>query len=225
MAKRGMLGMLVKGAAAATVVVVVVGASLVGAPGDSYAAQQREPFLSVADRELSESELAAIEADRQKALDAANEARKARRAAEARIKRSMEPVSPLVTDETELDGTQGWEEDETAAEGVTTDESDKFNGVKEATGNVADFKEDGRVTDGKNVFTYYSERVLPGDGLTELNSNGRHVGDDGLIRDGDGYIALATDGKEKGEIIETPWGAGKVYDCGCGDAVDVYVTW
>lgn len=72
-------------------------------------------------------------------------------------------------------------------------------------------------------WTWYSERVLPGTGL---NIPGRHT-EGGYIRDGDGYICLASDVLDYGVVIETPFGAyGKVYDCGCGyDTIDVYVGW
>lgn len=64
-----------------------------------------------------------------------------------------------------------------------------------------------------NTFSWYSQRVLPGTGLTELNNNGRHVGDNGFIYDGDGYLAVATPGGDEiGTIVDTPWGKGKIYD-------------
>ena len=77
--------------------------------------------------------------------------------------------------------------------------------------------------------TYYSQRVLPGYGL---NIPGRHVDENGLIRDEDGYIALAMYYNEElgidhfGEIHETSLGVGKVYDSGCDDGIiDVYTDW
>ena len=82
----------------------------------------------------------------------------------------------------------------------------------------------GRVHWNNKQFTYYSERVLPGGGL---RIPGRHT-EDGFVKDGDGYIVLASSTKiPKGSIIETPFGIkGKVYD-GCEactvDWFDVYV--
>lgn len=72
-------------------------------------------------------------------------------------------------------------------------------------------------------WTWYSERVLPGTGL---NIPGRHT-EGGYVRDGDGYICVASDVLGYGTVIETPFGAyGKVYDCGCDyDTIDVYVGW
>ena len=73
--------------------------------------------------------------------------------------------------------------------------------------------------------TYYSERVLPGYGL---NIPGRHVADDGTIRDWEGYIcvAAATTYLSKGTVLMTSMGPAKVYDCGCAHGtIDIYVNW
>lgn len=78
-----------------------------------------------------------------------------------------------------------------------------------------------------NRETWYSQRVLPGYGL---NIPGRHVEpSDGTVRDGDGYICVASDNYPKGTLIETSLGMGKVYDAVGGDptgnTVDIYVDW
>ena len=74
------------------------------------------------------------------------------------------------------------------------------------------------------TYTYYSEQVLPGGGLTELNENGRHS-EDGFVKDGDGYIAVASSEYEIGTVVDTPFGEGKVYDTGCAEGVvDIYVS-
>lgn len=73
--------------------------------------------------------------------------------------------------------------------------------------------------------TYYSENVLPGPGLAIPD---RHHGDDGTIRDADGYICVATDYSflPYGSIIVTSLGPGKVYDTGCAwGTVDIYTCW
>ena len=73
--------------------------------------------------------------------------------------------------------------------------------------------------------TYYSEKVLPGTGL---NIPGRHVADDGTIRDGDGYICVAADPSylARGSVLITSLGPAKVYDSGCAyGTVDIYVSW
>ena len=74
-------------------------------------------------------------------------------------------------------------------------------------------------------WTWYSERVLPGGGLS---IPGRHTETDtGFVCDGDGYICLASGSLSKGTVVDTPFGRlGKVYDCGCAaDVLDVYVGW
>ena len=75
--------------------------------------------------------------------------------------------------------------------------------------------------------TYYSQKVLAGKGLKLLNNNGRHVADDGTVRDGDGYIAVACNYLSKGSEIMTSLGPGKVYDTGgmTGKWIDIYVNW
>ena len=87
---------------------------------------------------------------------------------------------------------------------------------------VDSFKACGVVEYGDWTYTWYSESVLPGGGLDELNSNGRHV-EDGLVKDGDGYIAVASSDLPQGTVVETPLGEGKVYDCGAAPGIiDVY---
>ena len=73
--------------------------------------------------------------------------------------------------------------------------------------------------------TYYDEKRLPGTGL---NIPGRHVADDGTIRDGDGYICVASDLSflPKGAVLITSLGPAKVYDTGCSyGTIDIYVNW
>jgi len=73
--------------------------------------------------------------------------------------------------------------------------------------------------------TYYSQNVLPGPGL---NIPGRHVADDGTIRDGEGYISVAADPSfmARGTTLMTSMGPAKVYDTGCAyGTIDIYVNW
>jgi len=81
--------------------------------------------------------------------------------------------------------------------------------------------------DDGRIYTWYSEKVLPGEGLYELNSNGRHVDENGYVVDGDGYIAIASPWGDPpiGTVIDTPFGAGMVYDVCEGDTFDVYTSW
>lgn len=73
--------------------------------------------------------------------------------------------------------------------------------------------------------TYYSQKVLKG---TSLKIPGRHVADDGTVRDGDGYICVAasTSYLKKGTVVKTSLGPGKVYDSGCASGtIDIYTNW
>ena len=73
--------------------------------------------------------------------------------------------------------------------------------------------------------TYYSELVLPGEGLA---IPGRHVAEDGTIRDGDGYIVVASDLSylPRYSVVLTSLGPAKVYDTGCSyGVIDIYVHW
>lgn len=73
--------------------------------------------------------------------------------------------------------------------------------------------------------TYYSQQVLPGDGL---NIPGRYVAEDGTVRDENGYICVAADPSylPYGSIVETSLGTGKVYDSGCDyGTIDIYTDW
>lgn len=86
----------------------------------------------------------------------------------------------------------------------------------------ADFRRAGVIYYNGYKFTYYSEKVLPGKGL---RIPGRHS-DGNFVRDGDGYIVLASQDLPKGTVVQTLFGPGKVYDyCGVSGTIDVYVSW
>ena len=86
---------------------------------------------------------------------------------------------------------------------------------------LSQFMFDGVVYSGGYKFTYYSQSVLPGGGLS---IPGRHVNADGFVSDGDGYIVLAGSAP-LGTVYDTPVGyKGKIYDRGTsGNHLDVYV--
>lgn len=89
---------------------------------------------------------------------------------------------------------------------------------------ASEFQFLGVVEDDGVRYTWYSQNVLPGGGLDELNANGRHV-EGGYVVDGDGYIAVASSDHEKGTVLDTPFGAAKVYDTGCASGtIDVYTN-
>lgn len=79
----------------------------------------------------------------------------------------------------------------------------------------------GAINWGGYKFTYYSQQVLPGEGLAVP---GRHVNPAGYVADADGFIVLAGSAP-KGTVFETPFGyQGKIYDRGTvGTHLDVYI--
>lgn len=86
----------------------------------------------------------------------------------------------------------------------------------------SDFRTMGVVYDGGTRYTWYSQNVLPGGGL---DISGRHVDGNGYVRDGDGYIVVASSDHERGTVLETPFGTAVVYDTGCpSGTVDVYTN-
>ena len=102
---------------------------------------------------------------------------------------------------------------------------EQVDSIYNAAYSPSDLKFQGVLYWGGWRWTWYSERVLPGGGLS---IPGRHTeSDTGFVCDGDGYICLASSSLSKGTIVDTPFGRlGKVYDCGCAaDVLDVYVGW
>lgn len=69
-------------------------------------------------------------------------------------------------------------------------------------------------------YTYYSSRILYHYRTPEWT-----VGNDGIYRDGNGYIIVASVDYPQGAIVSTPFGAGKVYDSGCASGtIDIYTN-
>ena len=85
-----------------------------------------------------------------------------------------------------------------------------------------DFKSQGTVNDGSYNYTWYSQRVLPGGGL---DIPGRHVDEDGFIRDEEGNLCIASKNLDKGTEVETPYGKGIVYDYCPNGNLDIYTDW
>lgn len=69
--------------------------------------------------------------------------------------------------------------------------------------------------------TWYSSNVLRHYRIEEWE-----CGDDGVWRDSDGYVIIASSEMPQGATHETSLGIAKVYDSGCAPGVvDVYVAW
>lgn len=73
--------------------------------------------------------------------------------------------------------------------------------------------------------TWYSTNEAGGK-TTAVPIPGKHVADDGTIRDEDGYICVASSDLKMYSIVMTSVGPGKVYDTGCSHGtIDVYTNW
>lgn len=73
--------------------------------------------------------------------------------------------------------------------------------------------------------TWYSTNESAGK-ETARDIPGKHVADDGTIRDIDGYVCVASSDLAFYTKVMTSVGPGKVYDCGCSSGtIDVYTNW
>lgn len=69
--------------------------------------------------------------------------------------------------------------------------------------------------------TWYSSNVLYHHRTPEWT-----IGSDGVYRDAEGYVVVARSDRQQGAIIDTSFGAGKVYDSGCAaGTTDIYTNW
>lgn len=83
-----------------------------------------------------------------------------------------------------------------------------------------DFMHEGvRVGEDGTEYTWYSSNTA-----RHWRTGEWTVDEDGFYRDADGYYVVATDGAAEGDVVDTPWGEGRVYDGGCGSAVDMYTA-
>ena len=156
-----------------------------------------------AKKKAKEEKKAAEEAAKKAEEEAKKKAEEEKKAAEEATKRSAESSS----------------QSESSAE-----ESSDYSAVQTSTEklySLPDFMFRGVVYWSGYKFTYYSQSVLPGGGLS---IPGRHVNADGYVADGDGYIVLAGSAPI-GTVYDTPFGyKGKIYDRGTsGNHLDVYI--
>lgn len=84
------------------------------------------------------------------------------------------------------------------------------------------FRSQGTTNDGNYDYTWYSQRVLPGGGL---NIPGRHVDEDGFVRDENGNLCIAARDLDKGTEVDTPFGKAVVYDYCPNGNLDIYTDW
>lgn len=83
------------------------------------------------------------------------------------------------------------------------------------------FESDGVWSDGTYRYTWYSSNAAYHYRTPEWTA-----GSDGIYRDAEGYVVVASSDHPQGTVIEsTPFGAAKVYDTGCASGtLDVYTN-
>ena len=82
------------------------------------------------------------------------------------------------------------------------------------------FKSQGVIYQNGIRYTYYSSRVL-----YHYRTPEWIAGSDGIYRDSNGYIVVASSDHSQGTVVSTPFGAGKVYDSGCASGtIDIYTN-
>lgn len=167
-------------------------------------------------------QLQALREEQARAAEEARRAAEAQRAEEARRAEEAQRAAAAAAMQEESQMPQISDTD-TISTG-----SDTF--VSQGTTSQYTYSGSGVLTPSKGVVyynghreTYYSQKVLPGGGLS---IPGRHVAEDGTVRDADGYICVASSDLAWGSVVETSLGTGKVYDCGCATGtIDVYTDW
>lgn len=108
----------------------------------------------------------------------------------------------------------------------TETETQPATETQSAIYSASHFKQAGVLNWGGSKWTWYTQRILPGEGLW---IPGRHLDENGYVCDENGYICCAADLSyiPRYTVIETPLGKlGKIYDTGCAyGVVDVYTDW
>lgn len=186
-----------------------------GIDGLSKATNTKE--VKEAYRKYAQIELDRIQQkrDEEEKAKKAEEERIAKEKAEEEAKAKKAEEERIVKEKAEKEAKAQAEEQ---AQQTYSGSSASNSGVKIS---LSQFMFDGVVYSGGYKFTYYSQSVLPGGGLS---IPGRHVNADGFVSDGDGYIVLAGSAPI-GTVYDTPFGyKGKIYDRGTyGNHLDVYV--
>lgn len=97
--------------------------------------------------------------------------------------------------------------------------SPTYNTPSSGTGN---FQSDGVWYDNNYRYTWYSSNAAYHYRTPEWTA-----GSDGVYRDSEGYVVVASSDYAQGTVIEdTPFGAAKVYDTGCASGtLDVYTNY
>ena len=162
--------------------------------------------------------------DIKKEADAKLKAEEAKKKAEEDVKKAEEEAKRKAEEEKKAAEEAAKQSEESSSQSESSDEFSSYSTVQTSTErlySLSDFMFSGVVYWSGYKFTYYSQSVLPGGGLS---IPGRHVNADGYVSDGDGYIVLAGSAP-LGTVYDTPFGyKGKIYDRGTsGNHLDVYI--
>ena len=90
-----------------------------------------------------------------------------------------------------------------------------------------DFINRGVIYKNGNKYTYYSSNEGDGD-FAYSDAEGMTVDENGMYKDNEGYIIVAANKNDYsgGDVVETPFGQGKVYDTGCNTGtIDIYTNY
>lgn len=148
----------------------------------------------------------------------------AKKAEEESKKKAEEEAKKKAEEEKKAAEEAAKQSEDSSSQSESSEESSSYSTVQTSTErlySLSDFMFSGVVYWSGYKFTYYSQSVLPGGGLS---IPGRHVNADGYVSDGDGYIVLAGSAP-LGTVYDTPFGyKGKIYDRGTsGNHLDVYI--
>ena len=154
---------------------------------------------------------------------------KAEQAARARQPETQPPVqteTQTVQIETETEPIAETETADIVTESIQLETETQPQTETETSGAIYSasyFKQMGVLNWGGSKWTWYSEKILPGEGLW---IPGRYTDENGYVCDENGFICCAADLSyiPRYTVIETPFGKlGKIYDTGCAyGVIDVY---
>lgn len=173
----------------------------------------------------ADAKLKAEEAKKKAEEEAAKKAEEeSKKKTEEAAKKAEEEAKKKAEEEKKAAEEAAKQSEESSSQSESSDESYSYSIVQTSTErlySLSDFMFSGVVYWSGYKFTYYSQSVLPGGGLS---IPGRHVNADGYVSDGDGYIVLAGSAP-LGTVYDTPFGyKGKIYDRGTsGNHLDVYI--
>lgn len=139
---------------------------------------------------------------------------------------------PVVEEDTDYEASYDESYDDSYEEPYYEDYSESYDsgysGYDSSNGGQLSYSNGVNYYDGHRE-TWYSSNESGG-AATAVPVPGLYCDENGIYRDADGYVVVASDDRGYGSTVETSWGTGKVYDNFGGsaagtDAVDIYVNW